>query len=677
MPPSTANVVPSTEGSVDRLWFNMLQLRLDPHDGVTYSYSGLAAKFGSYFSPEQIQEYWNALAPVEDLSGAGSQRANSNRHGDMQRLKASLKQTTSSIPNFSSSQVPTSSKRRGRSAPLLGEILSTTPTALPRKKRTASQGPSGPNGLRVEKSPFIGRSLNTDTLAHLMRPRSEGPDRRLPFKVPVNVPEDYSGSPEATSIWTSRSVFVAGLPVDALSDEVAAIFAVAGQVTLCRVIPGRESRAFRGQARITFATPAQADKAIKLFNRKVLRRRLLTVQLWKEDHRGLRIPGPSIFVRGLPLDVDDKLLQAFFERPALGLVVVDAVVFKDERGQSRGSGKVEFPDEMQRQRAISAMDGNSFHDRVVEVSCYVSKDQYVPRRAQSPMNSGIQRTPRPALEEKVAQDVQSTRKSRGQSGGLRAWGENGSDEGTCHTDSTSCSTRAPAGKDSEVDLPSSRVHSVIVFGLQQDTTSEMLRSHFMSCGEVLDVTTSVDSGRQCSALVVFRTERSKLLAIDRMNLTDFRGRRICVRAHDEAYTLVEIRRPHQHHDSFAEQEGLEVPRDAEPKTLEIPQPFSSHRRELFCALSLEEWVAAVDDQWLRYLESAESATGGVRDFLPVLKAFFQSPQQIFSRYLQRGPHGTAVLSDRFFVDVGIVKLGQKRLVNKWVSANVHPPRNSL
>lgn len=669
----------------------MLQLRLDPHDGVTYTYSGLTAKFGSYFSPEQIQEYWNALAPVEDLSGAGSQRADSHRRGaglsGMQQLKASLKQTTSSIPNFSSSQAQTASKRRGRSAPLLGEILSTTPTALPRRKRTSSQGPLVPNGLCAEKSHFICRSLNTDTLAQLMRPSSEGPARTARCSAESSSPQakDLFGSSEAqkaTSIWTSRSVFVAGLPEDALSDEVASIFAVAGQVTLCRVLPGRESRAFRGQARITFATSAQADKAVKLFNRKVLRRRLLTVQLWKEDHRGLRIPGPSIFVRGLPLDVDDKLLQAFFERPALGLVVIDTVVFRDQRGQSRGSGKVEFPDEAQRQRAIYAMDGTSLHDSIVEVSCYVPKDQYVTRRAQLPFNSDIQRTPRPALEEKVAHDdAQSTasvtRKSRGQSGGLRAWGENGSDEGACHTDSTSCSTRAPAGKDSEVDLPSSRVHSIIAFGLQQDTTSEMLRSHFMSCGEVVDVTISVDSGRQCSALIVFRTERSKLLAIDRMNLTDFRGRRICVRAHDEAYTLVEIQRPHQHHDAFTEQEGLQVPRAAEPKTLEIPQPFSSHRKELFCALSLEEWVAAVDEQWLRYLERAESATGGVRDFLPVLKEFFQSPQQIFSRYLQRGPQGTAVLNDRFFADVGIVKLGQKRLVNKWVSVNVHPPRNSL
>jgi len=88
--------------------------------------------------------------------------------------------------------------------------------------------------------------------------------------------------------------------------------------------------------------------------------------------------------------------------------------------------------------------------------------------------------------------------------------------------------------------------------------------------------------------------------------------------------------------------------------------------------SIKEWLAALDSQWLQLLpEGDRPEFKGVREHTGILEAQFDSLAQILDLYLKvgGGPDGRNVLDDTFFADVGMNKIGQKRLVNKWVGVN--------
>jgi len=86
-------------------------------------------------------------------------------------------------------------------------------------------------------------------------------------------------------------------------------------------------------------------------------------------------------------------------------------------------------------------------------------------------------------------------------------------------------------------------------------------------------------------------------------------------------------------------------------------------------MSIKDWVEAVDAPWLRLLPAHHQPSTGVRDVRSTIEEQFDSLGQILQLYLKQAPDGTNILDDGFFHDVGISKIGQRRVINKWVASN--------
>lgn len=86
-------------------------------------------------------------------------------------------------------------------------------------------------------------------------------------------------------------------------------------------------------------------------------------------------------------------------------------------------------------------------------------------------------------------------------------------------------------------------------------------------------------------------------------------------------------------------------------------------------MALKDWVEAIDAEWLRILPEKPQAGSGVREFLSTLEEQYDSLEQIFELYLKKGSNEKNVLDDEFFRDIEMTKIGQKRLVNQWISAH--------
>jgi len=120
-----------------------------------------------------------------------------------------------------------------------------------------------------------------------------------------------------------------------------------------------------------------------------------------------------------------------------------------------------------------------------------------------------------------------------------------------------------------------------------------------------------------------------------------------------------------HTDSFGSRSEL-----GNSTTKVAPQQRSVHKSSS-AGTSLKDWLDAMDAQWLSLLPPQHQPSVGVRDYLSVLEDRYDSPEQIFTLYLRRGagPLNENILDNAFFDDIGMGKIGQRRVVNKWVATN--------
>merc|ERR1719161_2692088 len=78
-------------------------------------------------------------------------------------------------------------------------------------------------------------------------------------------------------------------------------------------------------------------------------------------------------------------------------------------------------------------------------------------------------------------------------------------------------------------------------------------------------------------------------------------------------------------------------------------------------LSIKDWLRHVDDQWLRHVP-APHPTCGVRDYISAVESQFDSLQQIIDIYVTKGSDGVSIMDDTFFDDIGMKKVGHKRIL---------------
>lgn len=78
--------------------------------------------------------------------------------------------------------------------------------------------------------------------------------------------------------------------------------------------------------------------------------------------------------------------------------------------------------------------------------------------------------------------------------------------------------------------------------------------------------------------------------------------------------------------------------------------------------SIEAWLREMDD--LGFLAPYHDAIAG----------HFDSPAQVVDLYARPGLHGRATLDPKFLTEMGIMKVGHRRLFEKWFSERIEVPR---
>jgi cold-inducible RNA-binding protein len=98
-------------------------------------------------------------------------------------------------------------------------------------------------------------------------------------------------------------LYVGNMSYDTTEEQLRTMFAEAGTVQAVDIIKDRDTGRLKGFAFVTMASQAEAEKAISLFNEKMVNNRALTVNIAKpreerSDRGGSSWSGPSHRSRG-------------------------------------------------------------------------------------------------------------------------------------------------------------------------------------------------------------------------------------------------------------------------------------------------------------------------------------------------------------------------------------------
>ncbi|KAJ0793116.1 putative RNA recognition motif domain, nucleotide-binding alpha-beta plait domain superfamily [Helianthus annuus] len=149
------------------------------------------------------------------------------------------------------------------------------------------------------------------------------------------------------------------------------------QVLSIKVIRNKATGLPEGYGFVEFASHATAETVLQTYNGTQVPGTELTFRLnWASSGIGERRPdaGPehSIFVGDLAPDVTDHLLQETF-RTQYPSVRGAKVVTDANTGRSKGYGFVKFADEMERNRAMTEMNGIYCSTRPMRISAATPK----------------------------------------------------------------------------------------------------------------------------------------------------------------------------------------------------------------------------------------------------------------------------------------------------------------
>lgn len=154
------------------------------------------------------------------------------------------------------------------------------------------------------------------------------------------------GGPELEGDTVSRTVYAAGFPFSATEPDIGAFFKDCGEIVEIRAPVWHDSGKLRGYAHVEFATAKAAKAALEL-DGKYMGERFVSVELAKPAGKagGAALPArPSgcttLFVKGLPYEMDEAGLKAAFEK--YGRVLAARLGRWNHTGQTKGFGYVQF-----------------------------------------------------------------------------------------------------------------------------------------------------------------------------------------------------------------------------------------------------------------------------------------------------------------------------------------------
>nr|XP_043609511.1 polyadenylate-binding protein RBP47B' [Erigeron canadensis] len=174
-----------------------------------------------------------------------------------------------------------------------------------------------------------------------------------------------------------RTLWIGDLPYWADESYLHSWFAPTNEVLSIKVIRNKATGLPEGYGFVEFGSHSTAERVLQTYNGTQVPNTELTFRLnWASSGIGERRPdaGPehSIFVGDLAPDVTDHLLQETF-RTQYPSVRGAKVVTDPNTGRSKGYGFVKFADEMERNRAMTEMNGIYCSTRPMRISAATPK----------------------------------------------------------------------------------------------------------------------------------------------------------------------------------------------------------------------------------------------------------------------------------------------------------------
>jgi RNA recognition motif-containing protein len=161
-----------------------------------------------------------------------------------------------------------------------------------------------------------------------------------------------------------------------------------------KIIRNKQTGYSEGYGFVEFISHASAEKVLQAYNGTLMPNTEQPFRLnWASFGIGERRPeaGPehSIFVGDLAPDVTDYMLQETF-RTRYPSVKGAKVVTDANTGRSKGYGFVRFGEEMERNRAMSEMNGVYCSTRPMRISAATPKKALGPAQQQNPNGMSLQ-----------------------------------------------------------------------------------------------------------------------------------------------------------------------------------------------------------------------------------------------------------------------------------------------
>ncbi|KAK1267758.1 Polyadenylate-binding protein RBP47B' [Acorus gramineus] len=227
----------------------------------------------------------------------------------------------------------------------------------------------------------------------------------------------HQQQPQPTSIEEIRTLWIGDLQYWVDETYLSSCFSHTGEVISIKIIRNKITGQPEGYGFIEFTSHAAAERILQTYNGTQMPGTEQTFRLnWASFGIGERRPdaGPehSIFVGDLAPDVTDYLLQETF-RAQYPSVRGAKVVTDPTTGRSKGYGFVKFSDEMERNRAMTEMNGVYCSTRPMRISAATPKkttgfqQQYPAAKAVYPVPLPTYSTP-PLMPVPVDNDVTNT-----------------------------------------------------------------------------------------------------------------------------------------------------------------------------------------------------------------------------------------------------------------------------